>query len=70
MLLQGFHSEGADNSSTAEDTQRHATDPIQNNRGWCETGTTLATFEAELSDVGIFDVLKMLVDPGVLNQGR
>ena len=30
----------------------------------------MATFEAELSDVGIFDVLKMLVDPGVLNQGR
>ena len=31
---------------------------------------TLATFEAELSDMGVFDVLKMFVDLGVLNQGR
>ena len=30
----------------------------------------MATFEVELSDMGVFDVLKMLVDPGVLNQGR
>jgi len=31
---------------------------------------TLATFEAELSDMGVFDVLQMFVDLGVLNQGR
>lgn len=28
------------------------------------------SFDAELSDIGIFDVLNMFVDPGVLNQGH